>query len=281
MKPIVIYHKGCADGIAAAWCFWKEYGDQYEYYEGSYGDKVPDILDRDVYLVDFSYKFDITRIIAQYANSVIILDHHESALNDLYPLAIESNVDMDYCTVEKSGAMIAWEYVKNTSKHNRKLPEFLKHVQDRDLWRFEIPFTKEIMAGAFSYPVDIEQFDKFMGLTKNSLKGLAKEGEIILRKFNQDLNSISKQCKRFIEIEGYEIPVANANGMFASELGNMLAKDYPFSATYYDTQNYRKFSLRSIKGKANVAKIANIFGGGGHPNAAGFNVKRDHYLAKV
>lgn len=60
--------------------------------------------------------------------------------------------------------------------------------------------------------------------------------------------------------------------MFASDIGNMLAIGKPFSATYQETREYRKYSLRSEKGGVDVSRIAAEFGGGGHENAAGFKI---------
>ncbi|MCX5717321.1 MAG: bifunctional oligoribonuclease/PAP phosphatase NrnA [Nitrospirae bacterium] len=44
--------------------------------------------------------------------------------------------------------------------------------------------------------------------------------------------------------------------------------------------NYYKISLRSKGRDVNVAKIAEIFGGGGHSNAAGYNIRSDFKAAK-
>ena len=44
--------------------------------------------------------------------------------------------------------------------------------------------------------------------------------------------------------------------------------------------NYYKISLRSKGSKINVAKIAEMFGGGGHSNAAGYKIRADFKAAK-
>ena len=280
-KPLVIYHKGCADGIAAAWCFWKQYGDSYEYHPGVYNEPPPDIFNRDVFMVDFSYKHEIMAMICQYANKVVLLDHHKSALEDLWDLANLQNFDMSNATFEKSGAMIAWDYVKNVAKHKRKLPALLQHIQDRDLWKFELPHTKEIMLAVFSYESSISSYDKLLSLTNNGLKGLIKEGAVIERKFNKDLEDNIRQCSRMVEIGGYTVPVANMNGMYASEAGNKMSENHPFAGIYYDTAKHRVFSLRSRESGIDVSVIAASYGGGGHKHAAGFKVSRDHNLAKL
>lgn len=280
-KPIVIYHKGCADGVAAAWCFWKQFGDSMDYVEGVYGNPPPDVTNCDIYLVDFSYKRDIVKQIAFFANKVVVLDHHQSALDDLWDLSSLPDIDMSHATLKKSGAMIAWEYVKSTTNHGRKLPPLLEHIQDRDLWKFELENTREILNMVFAERLSIANMDKFMGLSRAGLKGLAKQGKIIRNSLESMVAAIAKQCARTIVLNDYEVPLANANGMFASELGNNLAREAPFAATYYDTKDFRIFSLRSVEGGADVSEVAKVYGGGGHPRASGFRVTRDHFLAKI
>lgn len=281
-KPVVIYHSGCADGMAAAWCFWRQYGDEYEYYPGVYGNPTPDIVDRDVYLVDFSYKRDVIEVMLDFAKSITVLDHHVSALDDLWDLAKVPNFDISHSSLHKSGARIAWDYVKAKEKHSYKAPQVLLHIEDRDLWKFELPHTREIMSAVFSYEMTFECYGNLMCLGKSGIRQLIKEGIVIERKFKKDLLSIVYSCTRPINIAGHDILVANANGFYASDLGNLLAQNRPFSATYYDTAEHRVFSLRSIKDEGiDVSQIAQLFGGGGHKNAAGFKVDRNHPLAKV
>lgn len=280
-KPLVIYHKDCADGLAAAWCFWKEFGDSFEYVPGVYGAAPPDVFNRDVYLVDFSYKHDVVEVMCRYANKVVVLDHHKSALEDLWDLTALPNFDMDHSTLQKSGAMISWEYVKKMTGHKRKLPQVLSHIQDRDLWQWKLPHTREIMTAIFSYEKTFENYDKFMRLSQKGLRDLIAEGVTLERKYQIDLKNNIEQCVRIMCIGDYKVPVANMNGMYASDAGAIMSENQPFAATYYDTEKHRVFSLCSREDGVDVSEIAKKFNGGGHRNAAGFKVDRDHPLAKI
>jgi nanoRNase/pAp phosphatase (c-di-AMP/oligoRNAs hydrolase) len=71
----------------------------------------------------------------------------------------------------------------------------------------------------------------------------------------------------------------NCNHYFASDVGHVLAKDHPFSASYYDTNDGRVFSLRSAEGCIDVSVVAKHLGGGGHASAAGFRVTFDEARA--
>jgi len=48
--------------------------------------------------------------------------------------------------------MITW----NHFFPNQEAPRLIDHIQDRDLWQFKIPRTREVQAAIFSYPYDFD-----------------------------------------------------------------------------------------------------------------------------
>lgn len=275
-KPIVIYHKGCIDGVAAAWCFWRLFGNNLEYFPGVYQEAPPDVSGRVVYLVDFSYKRAVVEELCKTAEKVFLIDHHKSALEDLEGISAPnfySASDLGF-----SGCMLAWRYLNGEDLP----PLFLEYIEDRDLWKFKLPDCKSIMMALFSYPITFETFDDLYKMsTTDFLRKMTAEGTAILRKYDLDLETAIKATKRIVIFEGYQVPIANLNGLFASDAGNQMAVDYPFSVTYYDSELHRNFSLRSLEIGADVSVIAATYGGGGHKHAAGFKVARSHPLASL
>ena len=84
MKTLCIYHGNCADGFGAAWAVRKALGaENVDFHAGVYQSPPPDVTDRDVIMVDFSYKRDVVAEMAEKARRVLILDHHKSAFEDL------------------------------------------------------------------------------------------------------------------------------------------------------------------------------------------------------
>jgi oligoribonuclease NrnB/cAMP/cGMP phosphodiesterase (DHH superfamily) len=81
---------------------------------------------------------------------------------------------------------------------------------------------------------------------------------------------IYKKKAVFGKIAGHTVPIVSCPNMITSELLGELAVGQPFAASYSDKVDKRGWSLRSSKEGLNVADIAATFGGGGHPNAAGF-----------
>jgi oligoribonuclease NrnB/cAMP/cGMP phosphodiesterase (DHH superfamily) len=275
-KPIVIYHGNCADGYTGAWVFWRQFGDTAEYYPGKYQQEPPDVTGRDVYLVDFSYKRDVMERLLEKASMVVLLDHHKSAIEGLADL--EHPTFFNRSDTAYSGAMLAWKYFYSVEP-----PPMLYHVQDRDLWKFELEGTRELSEFIFSHEYEFAIWDKIMSMTPNEVRAAIISGALVVKKHFKDIHELLKVSTRVMTIGGYDVQVANLSYMMASDAGNSLANSSPFGVTYYDGPESRHFSLRSTKTNpawVDVSKIAEMYGGGGHLHASGFKVSRDHDLAK-
>ncbi|MGO1209841.1 MAG: phosphohydrolase, partial [Pseudomonas putida] len=209
-KTMCIYHGNCADGFGAAWVVRKALGDQVEFVAGVYGLEPPDVEGKDVIIVDFSYKYEVMARMSWKAHSIIILDHHKSAAEDLgkFPpfhagvrldgrhadgtvaLGWESahafmnsqNSPAIACCFDmnRSGAMLAWDHFFP----GQEPPMLLRHIEDRDLWLFQLDGTREIQANLFSYPYDFEVWDTLMATDVQSLRS---DGAAIERKHQKDV----------------------------------------------------------------------------------------------
>lgn len=272
-KTLCIYHGNCADGFAAAWCVRKALGEgQVEFVAGVYNDPPPDVTGRVVVIVDFSYKRPVLLEMAAKAQSIVILDHHKTAKEDLVDLPANVSARFD---MNESGAMMAW----NNYFPDEKPPRLLEHIEDRDLWRFKLEGTREIQAAVFSYPYDFKVWDTLMGVRTDNLRF---EGVAIERKHHKDIAELVEVCWYWQMIGGEKVPVASLPYTLTSDAGSLMARRYAptkFAACYWDTPDGRIFSLRSIDGGMDVGKVAFAYGGGGHAQASGFRVGWDHPLA--
>lgn len=266
-KPLCIYHANCADGFAAAWVVRNAFlKDAVEFYPGVYQNDPPDVSDRVVIMVDFSYKRPIIEKMLDDAASVTILDHHKSAIEDLKPLISHPLLITDF-DLNRSGAMIAWRWYNGEDPS----PPLIHHIEDRDLWRFALPKTREIQAAVFSYPYDFEVWDRLMAMPVGEL---AVEGVAIERKHHKDIAELVGVCRRTMKIDGIVMPVANLPYTLTSDAGNKMAKEHEskIGCCYWDTPEGRVFSLRSTNDGPDVSAIAVKYGGGGHPHASGFRM---------
>lgn len=256
-KPLVIYHGNCADGFAAAWCFWSKFGDAYEYFPGVYMQPPPDCIDRDVYLVDFCYKRPVVETMLAVANAIVLIDHHKSALEDLAGMREVSHKFFDYSSLDHSGAMLAWKYLNGDVPP----PPLLGHIEDRDFWRFKLPGTREIQADVFSYEYTFEQFDKLMHADRIELTKMTVAGAAIMRKHDKDIAELIKVCQREMLIGNLNVPVASLPYTMVSDAANIMARNALFAACYWDTPEGRVFGLRSVEGGMDVSEIAKMYGG--------------------
>jgi oligoribonuclease NrnB/cAMP/cGMP phosphodiesterase (DHH superfamily) len=288
-KPdICIYHGNCADGFTAAWAIWKRWPD-VEFFAGVYGDPPPNVVGKHVLMVDFSYKLNVLADMARSAASVTVLDHHKTAEADLAAWRFEgpllSGPELEAACLEgrqvlpiqalfdmgKSGAMLAWEY----AHPGEPAPRLVQHVQDRDLWRFELEGTRQIQAAVFSHEYDFQTWDDLALDIEGSVTraNIIAQGEAIERKHFKDIGELLDATQRYMVIGGHRVPVANLPYTLASDAANQLAEGNPFAACYFDrADGQRVFSLRSKPEGLDVSLIAASYGGGGHARAAGFQM---------
>lgn len=270
-KIICIYHGSCIDGFTAAWVVRQalviDQEKNVEFYAGYYQTKPPDVTDKIVYMVDFSYKNPVMLDMLKTAKRIIHIDHHVSAITDMESVDLP-NLEKFYSKDNTaSGAMLAWQYFYP----QMSAPAFVQHIDDRDRWQFRLDGTREVNAVAFSYEYDFANWDYMISRPIEELK---TEGKAILRRHNKDIKELATVVVRRMMIDNYVVPVANVPYQYGSELCNILCQGEPFAAYYYDKPDGREFGLRSNEDGVDVSEIAKKFGGGGHRNASGFRLSR-------
>lgn len=309
MNNICIYHGNCADGFTAAWAVWRRFSDNMEYYPAFHGDAPPDVKGKRVIIVDFSYPEPILRKMVQEAKSVLVLDHHKTAAEQLswmpkavlnpkyelledpwsYHIGFDSNfLEMQghptcaaWFDMDKSGARLAWEFFHPETP----VPKLVQYVEDRDLWRFKLHGTREIQAVVFSHEYDFSIWNGLAERCEAHKVSMIDEGAAIERKHFKDIAELVEVSKRPMLIGGHWVWCANLPYTMASDACHAMAKMpmihprdgygelFPsaFAASYWDGPKGRTFSLRSIE-DFDVSTIAKLYGGGGHKNAAGFTM---------
>lgn len=265
--PLVIFHANCLDGFGSAYGAWVHFfvqqGVEAEYLPAAHGDTPPDASGKTVYLLDYAYKRAGMEQLCQQAEKVIVLDHHITAVEQLSGLDQQfDNLEL-LLDMERSGAMITWEYF-----HSEPVPKLISCVQDRDMWWWKIPESHDINAGLMSQPFSFERWHEVAN-DEHAFQRLVDEGNAINR-YRQQMIEQGKRAAAMGVIAGYTVPIVNCPRAIVSELVGELAEGQPFAAGYADKGNRRSWSLRSAKDGEDVARIAQRFGGGGHKNAAGF-----------
>lgn len=270
------------------------------------------IKERDVYILDFSFPKEVMESLFTHAKRVVWLDHHKTAFEmwgnkapDLFftkyeptpgtRYSNENYILLDDC---KSGALLAWEYFHP----NDAPPMLLRHIDDYDRWQFQMRGTKAINKALWSHaPWKFEQWNELAH--DDNYGSLYCEGLAILRAHEQQVQSTVEQFARPCAIRqptktpSYDpLPdrkwfslrkdhleyqttffaeglAANCPPHLTSDVGHLLAiQSKTFGLLWYlDKDNRCKCSLCS-NGDYDVSGLAKAFGGGGHRNAAGFEV---------
>lgn len=291
-----IYHKNCADGFTAAWIAWHAGAKNFLGFEYGQPLAVADFQHQHVLIADFSFDPQTLRNLAQYATSVTVLDHHKSAaaqlaefewINDgsfgdhvtLGGSNIRAKFDMD-----KSGAMLTWRHFHPDHVEDYHANQLVRYVQDRDLWRFELPSSREVNAYIGAVEFNFDAWDELNRLleSKGGIHRAAEYGRVLNSKLFKDIHELLPVTTRKMVIGGHKVDIANLPFNMTSEAGNILAQRAleeqgpAFGGTYFDlADGTRKFSLRSV-GDFDVSTIAAKYGmlfgttGGGHKNDAGF-----------
>ena len=279
----VLYHANCHDGFGAAWAMWRRVNAEVlDFHAVGYGEESLKLAgDGKLYLLDFSYPREVLLAYAR-ERSVVVLDHHKTAALDLLDLDGLPNltVRFDLC---KSGAVLAWEHFHP----GVSVPLMLQYVQDRDLWRFELPHSREVAAWMRSWPFSFPSWDnleRVVDPVDGDLAAVWQEGAAILRFQDQQVRLMADQAVA-LTLGGHKVHAASATCFF-SEVCEELCRRYPdepFAAYWRDGANGRRmWGLRSRSGRGgddaplfDCSALAKRYGGGGHPGAAGFETQRN------
>jgi nanoRNase/pAp phosphatase (c-di-AMP/oligoRNAs hydrolase) len=212
-----------------------------------------DLTNQHIVIVDFSYPRQTLETVAEQAASLLILDHHITAEKSL--------AGLPYARFDqaRSGAVMAWEWA-----HTEPVPWLLKYIQDKDLWLWKLPASREINAGLASYPFDFKIWNR---LRQGQLEA---EGRAILRYENQTVDKLIAD-RVMVEFEGERVPAVQS-AVLTSQIGERLSANHPFCIIWHDRDGRRYFSFRSRADGTDVGSIAARYGGGGHTHAAGFSI---------
>ena len=261
---VVLYHNGCRDGFGAAWAAWRQFGARAEYLGIERDKPFPKHLkDKEVYMLDFSYPFEVTKKLLKIVKLLIIIDHHVSVEKST-KLAHKYSYSLNH-----SGAALAWKYF-----HPKKpIPKLLKYIENVDIWKMSLPYVYEIAASLGTYELEFFLWDKIAKDFENTrnLNKYIKEGKVILKYKNVLIKKALRDAEE-VKFFGKRALAVNFALALNSEIGDaMRKKGFPLGIIWQKKENNIIVSLRSTN-KVDSAKLAARFGGGGHKKAAAFRL---------
>lgn len=284
---IVIYHGGCPDGVTSAWIFHHIFkGKDIQFLPYAHSQAPPDIdiiREKRVAIVDFSFSKDVIEKIIDVVSYLVIMDHHASAERELKDFKNPNKNFEIIFDMKRCGAQIVWDYFKPMiSEWGYGRPWFIEYVADRDLWLHELPETREIsevlwFQGYFKGEISFPKIDTLLyGIPP----GIVEKGAAYLEYKKRQISFLIKAAittKFYCNDRIFTVRLASCPRHLRSDVGNILAEagGCDFAALWsYDFASMSWWiSLRgSEECYIDLSKIASIFGGGGHPKAAGFTI---------
>jgi hypothetical protein len=281
VRRVCIYHAGCPDGFGAAWAAWRAWGEDALYVPRGHDDPLAarDYAGDHVLFADIAPPPEAWRELAEETERLVVLDHHVSArsrylADPSFAEAVEAGGHLVVFDLSHSGAVLAWLHLHA----GEPLPPLLAYVEDQDLWRWQLPASREVNATLSSH---LRSFETWGRLAATPVEALAAEGRPILRALRMEVDRALATAHP-VRVAGLALEAVNAR-IQRAEIGHELAERRAFgtpAGVVYRLAGARvDVSLYSV-GDFDAAQIAERLGGGGHRNAAGFSVPLVEWLER-
>ena len=265
----------------------------------------------ELYVLDFSFNTDHLRRLAKVFRKITILDHHDTARKELMEerkideqrganvwavkRQIEDlgNVSLDF-DMDRAGCQLAWDhFFQPFQTINREIsrPEFINYLGWRDLWwhkrRDAYKKYADVIEALHLYldtiPFSFQSWTKFCDQPQDAIsKGMpiVAYQKQILRKAAANCVECVVNWRRNGATVAHQVGLVNAPHFMASDLAEIVyqrtdADAYKMVAIWCTGKDGDvAVSVRSLErpGDIHCGEFAKLYGGGGHPGAAGFAI---------
>lgn len=262
---VVLYHSNCPDGFGAAYSAWRCLGDSSTYVPMNHQDPFPNVDGKVVACLDICFSRERMEELKRRAKKLVVLDHHITAMEGMEGFEADHIVfDMEH-----SGAYLSWAFFHPGTE----TPLLIRCIEDRDLWRWNIPSSGTYLSYIDTLEYDFEVWGEAIDMpwTEAVHLGRAVSG---LKRRQREAAARRASVRWF---DGHKVMVVNlGDKTLVSATCNELARDgrcdgIAIAWNYNHDENESRCSIRGI-GDVDVRKIAEEHGGGGHKLAAGFSV---------
>ena len=291
----IVYHKDCLDGTVAGFTAWLlSEGRNPEAIPMSYQDSVPDMflksaIKRTILFVDFCVAPDILEAMAMMGHTVVVIDHHKSAIDKImdYPKELTNfwyfvsheHLAMTY-DQKHSGASLThvfFNYLDDKPLDDRPdegLDHLITLAREHDLWLHNGDPQTDAMALSYWHKgKSVASLCDYWLANEFSVEGvnsMVAEGRVRLDKAVAEIKEVIK-CGCLVRIGGNRAWLFYCERAYTSLAGSIVNRSYDIAISFYKEGDKFKMSIRTAEGShADASKLAGIYGGGGHQHAAGF-----------
>ena len=265
----------------------------------------------ELYVLDFSFNVGQLCRLAKIFRKITILDHHDTARKELMEqrkideqsgasawavrreIQDLGNVFVDF-DMARAGCQLAWDHFFQPSQTiNREIsrPEFINYLGWRDLWWHKrrdaykkyVDAIEALHLYLDTMPFSFDSWAKFCDQPQEAvLKGMP-----IVAYQKQQLRKAAANCVECVvdwtrngATAAHQVALVNAPQFMASDLADVVyeragADAYNMVAIWCTGKDRGvTVSVRSRErpGDIHCGEFAKLYGGGGHPGAAGFEI---------
>ncbi|PON93710.1 heat shock protein [Trema orientale] len=260
-----------------------------------------------LYLLDFFGSKGFAEQLSRRASfEVIGFDHRKSVLAKI-PCEEDCPANLTFhLNVEKSSSMAVYEYFSAKlaetkhfdgmipslleSKDRDRVEMILKHIEDIDLCRWNLPDTKAFSIGLnewrskFNCLTNPYMYEQLMEIDSTDL--IAKGNSYVSTREKGAEKLLDKVFKVRLgrgfygECLGVRVDI---NTNLVDEIGKKLsvrsaaAGHRPIGAVIYMLRNNLKMCLRSTDSSVDTSEVAKAYGGGGSSSSSSFIIRMDEY----
>lgn len=266
---LVIYHDRCSDGFGAAWVLRRHFGPGLSFLPATHGHPptVEQVRGKKVVMVDVGFPREIYLALKQSAEQLILLDHHQSTRHEI------GDVEGVFFDDARSGIGLAWDAVFP----GQARPRLVDLIEDRDLCRHNIPQSKWLCL-LDGLPMQFDAWDEFSRRLEFEPDRVGADATLVT----------SHEAMAMARVMTHAIPIrqdgligwkVNAPHDMAYRICVALAglPKASFGMSWYmSSSGLAVCSWRPRPGSGlDVSRLAEQFGGGGNPYAAGARLTLD------
>ncbi len=274
---LVVYHKDCVDGTAAAAVALRKFPEARLYplsHSASEAEFAP-ILEADpsstiIYTVDCA--IGIT-VFLEAGFQVVTIDHHIGIKDELDELAKRFDRFILCFSNEHSGATLTWSYLFPDTP----IPHLLALVEDGDLWQWQ--FGDETKYAHTFLSLFRNDPTKMLELIFGPMSDVLSKGEIMSQYVDSQIAEQLRMPLLTLRIGSEQVIAANVT-IHESSVGNALAAAHGQAIALFTIKgDVVRFSFRSTPPQRPTAlDLATRLGGGGHVHTAGAQVTLSDFI---
>lgn len=231
------------------------------------------------YITDISVSDKIAKRISEECDNFYLLDHHSTALElNKYDWCIVSVANKE-TGIKTSGTELYynWLVYGGFLQQSEALDRFVELVRNYDTWRWTELGEAGVICKQINDLLYLYGRDKFIDwciyeINKDVFPALYYDDMLLLETKQKEIDKYVEEKNEqiiFSELCGRECGFVFAE-KYASELGNRLCELHPeIDFVAMINMGNKTVSYRTVKDDIDLGKIAKMFGGGGHPKAAG------------